>query len=86
MNNSDQALNDWRSQAHAVKEGVCKVVIGQERAIRSITITLFTRGYVLHEGDVGVGKTTLLRTVARAIGSDYDCCEQSPNFGTQNTI
>ncbi len=71
MNNSDQALNDWRSQAHAVEEGVSKVVIGQERAIRSITIALFTRGHVLLEGDVGVGKTTLLRAVARAIGGDY---------------
>ncbi|MEE2767432.1 MAG: hypothetical protein VX679_07825 [Pseudomonadota bacterium] len=32
-----------------------------QRAIRLITTSVFGRGHVMLEGDVGIGKTTLLR-------------------------
>ncbi len=50
-------------------------MVGQERVIRLLTIALFARGHVLLEGDVGVGKTTLLRAVARCIGGAYERIE-----------
>jgi MoxR-like ATPase len=50
-------------------------VVGQARAIRLVTIAIFARGHVMLEGDVGVGKTTLLRAVARALGGAYERVE-----------
>ncbi|MFX5918453.1 MoxR family ATPase, partial [Acinetobacter baumannii] len=38
-------------------------------------VALFARGHVLLEGDVGVGKTTVLRAFARAIGGDFERVE-----------
>jgi MoxR-like ATPase len=68
-------LSLWRNRAHGFEREVAKAVVGQSRAIRLLTIALFARGHVLLEGDVGVGKTTLLRAAARAIGGAYERIE-----------
>jgi MoxR-like ATPase len=70
-----ETLEDWRSLAFKLEAEVKKVMIGQERAIRLLNIAVFARGHVLLEGDVGVGKTTLLQSIARAIGGAYQRIE-----------
>jgi len=72
---SDSQLADWRAQALQLEKHVNEVVVGQARAIRLITTAIFARGHVLLEGDVGVGKTTLLRAFTRGIGGSYQRIE-----------
>jgi MoxR-like ATPase len=64
-------LDAWRTRALKFEREVEKAVIGQPRVIRLVTICIFARGHVLIEGDVGVGKTTLLRAVSRALGGSF---------------
>jgi len=75
--NSQIALKEWRERARAFEQEISRVVIGQHRVARLLTIAIFARGHVLLEGDVGVGKTTLLRAAARAIGGPYQRMEGS---------
>jgi len=68
-------LASWRERALTFRRELGKVIVGQDRALQLITIAVFARGHVLLEGDVGVGKTTLLRAAARAMGGAYERIE-----------
>lgn len=72
---TEQQLEDWRLQARQFAKQLGSVVIGQDAAIQNIVLAVFARGHVLLEGNVGVGKTTLLRAVAQGIGGAYQRVE-----------
>ena len=72
---SDQNLAKWRKLALNLEGEINKVIVGQEKPIRLITNAIFSRGHVLLEGDVGVGKTTILKAFARSIGGGYERSE-----------
>ena len=72
---SDEELEDWRSRALRMEEEVGKAIIGQQATLRLISVALFARGHVLLEGDVGVGKTTILRAFSRAVGGGFERVE-----------
>jgi MoxR-like ATPase len=72
---AEELLQDWRQRALSVEEEVRKAIVGQHDTVRLVNVALFARGHVLLEGDVGVGKTTLLRAFARAVGGDFERVE-----------
>ena len=75
MNNDMNVTNAWRAHALKIKQDANKIVLGQEKAINLVIISLFARGHVLLEGGVGVGKTTLLQVITKLIGGSYERIE-----------
>jgi MoxR-like ATPase len=77
-NTSTESKTDmaqWRDRALLLEAGANDVMLGQERAVRLLLIATFARGHALLEGDVGVGKTTLLQALARGIGGGFERIE-----------
>lgn len=71
MDRNEGLLSDWRARALALEGEIARAVIGQASVIRLVNTAIFARGHVLLQGDVGVGKTTLLRAFAQVLGGAY---------------
>ena len=71
MDRNDALLTDWRERALALEAQVNQCVLGQARAVHFVNTAVFARGHVLLQGDVGVGKTTLLRAFAHVLGGAF---------------
>jgi MoxR-like ATPase len=86
MCGSGSELSEWRESALRFERALNGCVLGLAHAIRLVTIAVFARGHVLLEGNVGVGKTTLLRAAARGLGGDYERVEGTIDLMPQDLI
>lgn len=71
----DGHSQDWREKALTFERTLQGIALGLGPAIRLLTVSVLARGHVLLEGNVGVGKTTLLRAAARGVGGAYQRIE-----------
>ncbi len=78
-----QAADLIKSQAavfDAIRQEVNKVLVGQERLLDRMLIALVTGGHILLEGVPGLAKTTVVKTLAEAIGVHYQRISFTPDL------
>jgi MoxR-like ATPase len=63
-----------------VREEIGKIIVGQDDVVEGVLICLLAGGHVLLEGVPGLGKTTLLRTLARALQLKYSRIQFTPDL------
>jgi MoxR-like ATPase len=64
----------------AVRDEISKVIVGQQDVVDGVLICLMAGGHVLLEGVPGLGKTTLLRTLARVLHLKYSRIQFTPDL------
>jgi MoxR-like ATPase len=77
-------VKEWAEQARFLGERtvaeVGRVVVGMEHVTRQLLIALLAAGHVLLEGVPGVAKTTLSKTFARILGTQYQRVQFTPDL------
>jgi MoxR-like ATPase len=68
------------SRLDRVRQEINKVIVGQQDVIDGVLICLLAGGHVLLEGVPGLGKTTLLRTLARTLHLRYSRIQFTPDL------
>jgi MoxR-like ATPase len=76
----DTALQLATSQLTRVRQEIAKIIVGQQDVVDGVLICLFAGGHVLLEGVPGLGKTTLLRTLARVLHLKYSRIQFTPDL------
>jgi MoxR-like ATPase len=74
------AIEDLRRTVEVLEREVSRVIVGQELVVRGVTIALLAGGHVLLEGLPGLGKTLLVRTIARALQLQYGRVQFTPDL------
>jgi MoxR-like ATPase len=79
-------LERGREQAEAIRDEVGKVIVGHREILEGVLVALFAGGHVLVEGVPGLGKTLLVRTVARSLGLDFNRVQCTPDLMPADVI
>ncbi|MEN8816482.1 MAG: MoxR family ATPase [Nonlabens sp.] len=78
---SDVAAIDNLVKKHQeLKKEIAKVIIGQDRVIDEILISVFSGGHALLVGVPGLAKTLMVNTIAQALGLNFKRIQFTPDL------
>ncbi len=63
-----------------LKHEIRKIIVGQESIITMSCIAMLTNGHILLEGVPGVAKTTMIKTIAQALGLSFSRIQFTPDL------
>lgn len=64
----------------ALRHEIRKVIVGQDSIVMMSCIGILTNGHILLEGVPGVAKTTLIKTIAQALGLHFSRIQFTPDL------
>ncbi len=72
--------------AARLRDGLHKVVVGQEDTVFALSLALFGDGHVLIEGVPGTAKTLLVRALALLLGADFRRIQFTPDLMPSDVV
>ena len=75
-----ETLEQVKAVLASARTEISKVIIGQQNVVDHALIAIFTGNHVLIEGVPGVGKTLLVRTLAKVLGGDFSRIQFTPDL------
>ncbi|MGM0608018.1 MAG: AAA family ATPase, partial [Candidatus Muiribacteriota bacterium] len=63
-----------------LKKEISKVIVGQEKIVKLLLISLMTRGHCLIVGVPGLAKTLMVSTMAECLGLNFKRIQFTPDL------
>ena len=77
---AEAAAIEFRRTVAAIESQVSTSIVGQREAIRGVMISLVLGGHALLEGVPGIGKTSMVRAFAGALGMTHNRIQFTPDL------
>jgi MoxR-like ATPase len=83
---AERALERARAVGKRLTEGLEAVIFGQEEVVRGVVSALLAGGNVLLEGAPGLGKTQIVRTLAKLCGGSFSRIQFTPDLMPSDVV
>ena len=83
---AERALERARAVALRLVEGLSAVIFGQDEVVRGVVSALLAGGHVLLEGAPGLGKTQIVRTLAKLVGGSFARIQFTPDLMPSDVV
>jgi MoxR-like ATPase len=74
------AVNRLREAHDRIREGLSKVIVGQDQVIEQLLTCLFAGGHCIIEGVPGLAKTLMISTLARSLSLSFSRIQFTPDL------
>ena len=81
-----ETLDSFVEQYRVLKHEVGKVIVGQNAAVDSLLLSVFTGGHCLLVGVPGLAKTLMVNTLAKALGLKFSRIQFTPDLMPSDII
>ena len=85
-NTSVQDLENLKGQFLTLKNEIAKVIVGQDKVIEELILSIFCRGHVLLVGVPGLAKTLLVKTISESLGLNFSRIQFTPDLMPSDII
>jgi MoxR-like ATPase len=74
------SVQEFAQAFAAIRKEINRVLLGQDEIVEQVMLAIFAQGHVLIEGVPGLGKTLLVRTLGRVLGSEFKRIQFTPDL------
>ena len=76
----ERRAQEFLARYQAVREQIGRVIVGHDEIVHGVLTCLFVGGHCLLEGVPGLGKTLLVRTLAKTLDLDFSRIQFTPDL------
>lgn len=80
MASDTESLNNLVEKYRQLRKEIGKVIIGQDKAVESLLLSIFTGGHCLLVGVPGLAKTLMVNTLSKALGLCFSRIQFTPDL------
>lgn len=81
-----EAIQHFVHKYGLLKQEIGKIIVGQDEVIKSVLISIFSRGHCLLVGVPGLAKTLLINTIAQTLGLSFNRIQFTPDLMPSDII
>ena len=80
MNNDVNTINEFVTKYNEFKNEIGKLIVGQDKVVQQVLISVFCNGHCLLVGVPGLAKTLLVKTIADSLGLNFNRIQFTPDL------